>query len=477
MSEYQLEPALPEFPMTWRVVRLGDLVQSIEAGQNFKCEERPPRGDEVGVIKVSAVTWGEYDEEESKTCTDPSRVDPRRIVTAGDFLFSRANTLELVGACVIATRVTRRLMLSDKILRLRLHSVEPKWLLYVLRSCYGRAEMERLATGNQLSMRNISQESIRRLRVPLPPPVEQRRIVAAIEEHLSDLDAGVASLKRVQANLKRYRASVLKAAVEGRLVPTEGARSPPLRVQPERPHVLPPGWREENLGSVSEIQGGIQKQPSRAPKNNSYPFLRVANVLRRRLSLDEVHRVELFPGELERLRLAPGDLLVVEGNGSAGEIGRAAIWDGSIPDCVHQNHLIRVRARDGLLPEFLELYWNSPTGAARVGAVASSTSGLFTLSVRKVAALPVPLPPLAEQRKIIAACRERLDAAERLTADVDAQVRRAGRLRQSILKRAFEGKLVEQDPTDKPEVRIVERAATDPTPNPTRRHRPHTRSA
>lgn len=171
------------------------------------------------------------------------------------------------------------------------------------------------------------------------------------------------------------------------------------------------------LSEVAVIQGGIQKQPKRAPKDNAYPFLRVANVTAAGLELDDVHSVELFDGELERYRLERGDLLVVEGNGSASQIGRAAVWDGSIPDAVHQNHLIRVRPRAAVDARYLGLVWNSPTIRDGLRAVSSSSSGLHTLSVAKLKRVLIPLPPPDEQRRIIAVLEDhlsRLDAADAL---------------------------------------------------------------
>jgi type I restriction enzyme S subunit len=208
---------------------------------------------------------------------------------------------------------------------------------------------------------------------------------------------------------------------------------------------------------LTTIQGGIQKQPSRAPRSNAYAFLRVANVLRGRLDLDDIHRIELFEGELDRLRLRSGDLLIVEGNGSANEIGRMAIWSGAIPDCVHQNHIIRARPLAGVDPQFVGIYWNSPDGMSRVREVASSTSGLFTLSVGKISRLLVPLPPVAEQCRIVAEVDRRLSIADEIAATIDTALARAERLRQSILKRAFEGRLVPQDPDDEPASALLER--------------------
>lgn len=221
----------------WRNTTLGAVITGIDTGKSFRCEERPPIASEVGVVKVSAVTWGTYDEEESKTCLDAARIEPRYLIEEGDFLFSRANTIQLIGACVIAGATSRRLMLSDKILRFRFtDEVEPKWVLHWLRSKQGRSEIERLSSGNQESMRNIGQERIRAIALPLPPIEDQRRIVAEIEKQFTRLEAGVAALRRVQANLKRYRAAVLKAACEGCLVPTEAELSrsgvPPLEPPP-----------------------------------------------------------------------------------------------------------------------------------------------------------------------------------------------------------------------------------------------------
>lgn len=146
---------------------------------------------------------------------------------------------------------------------------------------------------------------------------------------------------------------------------------------------LPKGWCWATVTEIAEVQGGIQKQPKRKPSKNGCPYLRVANVLRNRLDLSEVHEIGLFGNELERLRLLKGDLLVVEGNGSKTEIGRSAIWNAAIDPCVHQNHIIRVRSVAGV-PEFLNYYWNSTEGNQRVMDEAASTSGLYTLSVAKV---------------------------------------------------------------------------------------------
>lgn len=210
----------------WSEVSLGDLLEEIKAGRSFKCIEKPPEPEEVGVVKVSAVTWGKFDSDESKTCGNPSFIRPEFFIAPGDFLFSRANTIDLVGACVIVRTVTRRLMLSDKILRLRLRDGVEPWVLVALRSRSGRAEIERLATGNQESMRNIGQERIRQIRLPLPPARERTRILESVDEALTS----AAHVERmVSQSLRRasaLRQSLLRLAFDGRLVPQNSGDEP-----------------------------------------------------------------------------------------------------------------------------------------------------------------------------------------------------------------------------------------------------------
>jgi type I restriction enzyme S subunit len=420
----------------------------------------------------------------------------------GDVLFNNTNSPELIGKTAAITHceewgfsnhMTRlRFPAEDVEYRFAAHQLHFLWIVrYFRHRCV-----------NHVNQASISGKPLAHT-VPflIAPLAEQARIVAKIEELFSDLDTGVAALKRAKANLKRYRASVLKAAVEGKLTEQWRAKHPAKEpasallarilverrqkweadqlakfaaakkeppknwrdkyVEPTPPDTtglpeLPEGWCWASVEQTSEVQGGIQKQPKRAPGANSFPFLRVANVHRNQLELDEVYRIELFGNEIERLRLQTGDLLVVEGNGSKTEIGRSAIWTGEIEDCVHQNHIIRVRFLAGS-SRYLNSYWNSPSGNGRVMEQAASTSGLYTLSVTKVCSLPVPLAPIVEQEQIVAEVEERLSVVSAAEIEISNSLLRASRLRQSILKRAFEGKLVPQDPKDESASALLER--------------------
>jgi len=188
---------------------------------------------------------------------------------------------------------------------------------------------------------------------------------------------------------------------------------------------LPAGWEWATIAEIADVVGGIQKSPKRRPARNAHPMLRVANVRDGHLALDDVHQIELFAGELERLSLKAGDCLVVEGNGSISQVGRAAMWRGEIADCVHQNHILR--ARPLIAPSFLA-YWMMSRGARdQIERVASSTSGLHVLSGSKLRQLVLPVPGLQAQQRIVAAIDEQfshLDAAE--TALISGQTRLTG---------------------------------------------------
>lgn len=321
-------------------------------------------------------------------------------------------------------------------------SVDARYLMYGLCSPGCQAQMQSLASATTVSI--INKAKFSSVLVPMVPLQQQVQIVAAIDEQFSCLDVGVAAMERAHRNLLRITDAVLNAAVEGRL----SDQATPVVATPEGIpttvglHPLPPGWRWEKIDDVAQVQGGIQKQPKRRPGQNAQPYLRVANVLRGRLDLSEVQMMELFSGELEKFRLRQGDLLVVEGNGSRDQIGRSALWGDEIPDCVHQNHIIRVRPGPTILPSYLDIFWNSPGAAERLQQIASTTSGLYTLNTQKVKNTLIAVPPLDEQTRIAAEVERRISLVESLEHASTNVQSRSEALRRSILRSAFRGDLV-----------------------------------
>lgn len=206
-------------PKGWKLTPLGNHIEKIVAGKSYRCQERPPLYDELGIIKVSAVTWGTFNEQESKTCFSNESYNPNYIINKEDFLFSRANTLDLIGACVIVKSISKHLMLSDKILRFSFtNNVLPAYILHYLRSKSGRKQIETLSTGNQESMRNIGQEKIKQIQIPFCSLGQQKIIVEQIENRFSVADKLEESINQSLQQAEALRQSILKKAFEGMLL-------------------------------------------------------------------------------------------------------------------------------------------------------------------------------------------------------------------------------------------------------------------
>ena len=217
---------LPPVPDAWGFNRMGLYIAWIQAGKSFKCLESEPAMDQVGVAKVSAVTWGEYDEAESKTCLNEDNVNEELFIREGDFLLSRANTIELVGAAVIVKRATKKIMLSDKTLRIHFAARDRRFFLHYLRSPYGRAEIQARSTGNQASMRNIGQDRINSIILPICSPAEQVEIVRILDERLEAVDTLQAEIDINLARADALQQSILKKAISGQLIPQDRTDEP-----------------------------------------------------------------------------------------------------------------------------------------------------------------------------------------------------------------------------------------------------------
>ena len=203
---------------SWGHSPWGNFIISIEAGKNWSAEGRPPKDSEFGVVKVSAVTWGEFNELESKTCTSDDQWNEKTQIRTGDFLFSRANTLELVGNCVIVKTVSKRLMLSDKILRLCFDkSILPEYILYFTRSALYRGQVKQLASGNQDGMRNISQKNMKLVKFPIPLLREQEEIVRILDTIFAKEQQAKEAAEAVLDQIDTMKKAILARAFRGEL--------------------------------------------------------------------------------------------------------------------------------------------------------------------------------------------------------------------------------------------------------------------
>ncbi len=304
-----------------------------------------------------------------------------------------------------------------------------------------------------MGINHLSAAKFSQLSLPIAPPEEQPRIVAEIEKQFTRLDAGIAALGRAQSNLRRYRAAVLKAACEGRLVPTEAelarrdrrsyetANQLLNRVLLERRKrwsgrgryaeaslpegaelpLIPEGWAWTTLDAVAEIKGGITKDQKRKPDTpRAVPYLRVANVQRGYLDLSEMKEILATKEEIAELALRPGDVLFNEG-GDRDKLGRGWVWSGEIPVCIHQNHVFRARLYDhALQPKFVSWYANW-LGQRFFFDKGKHTTNLASISMSKLRLLPIPVPPPAEQMRIVVEVERLLSVIDALEIALDAE--------------------------------------------------------
>ena len=262
------------------------------------------------------------------------------------------------------------------------------------------------------------------LQIPLPPLDEQCAIVAEIEKQFTRLEAGVDALKRVQANLKRYRAAVLKSACEGKLFTT-------AEKWPQKPIADVIESMEQGWSPKCESEPSIDDSTWAVIKTTAIQNLRFIEVENKRLpsSLKPRSHIELFEGDLLVTRAGPRNRVGVA----------CLIKKGTRPRLMLCDKAYRLRCKLNLLmPAFLELVLNAPH---IVDAVSNLKTGIsdsgVNLTQKRFGELFIPLPSLSEQKRIVEEVERRLSVIEELEATVSTNLQRATRLRQSILQKAF----------------------------------------
>jgi len=459
-----------ELPAGWRWTTISAIAKSMKNGVY-----KPPDSyadDGIACLRMYNIDQGAIVWKDIKRLRLSAEEFAMYELLPGDVLVNRVNSRELVGKSAVIPDNLERCVYESKNIRLRLDRTisEPKYVGYWLRA-YARQYFNDNAQ-QTVGMASINQIQLGAMPLPLPPLPEQQAIVAAIETQFTPLDAAVAALKRVQANLRRYRAAVLKAACEGQLVPTEAdlaqaegrgyepAAALLARILHERrarwqadhpgkkykepagPDTsalpeLPEGWCWATVEQVAEHRLGKMLDQVKN-KGTPVPYLRNINVRWFSFDFNDLQVMRIQPNEIEDVSVREGDLVVCEG----GEPGRCAVWNRSDSTMVIQKALHRVRLHSDVMPWFLaiKLRADASSGSLERYFTGSTIKHLTGESLRRYV---LPLAPLAEQRCIIDEVQRHLSLIEGLEQETAASMTRAARLRQSILQRAFSGQLLE----------------------------------
>jgi type I restriction enzyme S subunit len=303
-------------PDSWTGTTLGEILVRIEAGKSFRCEARPARDGEWGIIKVSAMTYGDFREKENKAITPGASFDVENEVRPGDILLSRANTQSYVGASVLVGECRPRLLLSDKSLRLvPSPSVDRRWLALLLSSPPIRREISLLATGTKDSMRNISQAALRDIRINVPPVAEQHRIAAALENYLFHLGSAIFSVQSVQRKQQLLTRRLVDAQIDAL-----NATTHPL---------------------LSMLREPLINGRSVPTDSTGFPVLRLTALRDGRLALSERKTGRWTAADAAPFLVRKGDFFVSRGNGSLSLVGRGALLEDE-PDLVAFPDTMRV---------------------------------------------------------------------------------------------------------------------------------------
>lgn len=345
--------------------------------------------------------------------------------------------------------------------------LEAKFLLFFLfqSSVRRKARMHMRGAAGQL---RVPAAFFEELQIPIPPVGEQRRIVAEIEKQYTRLEAGTAALGRLAKNLKRYRAAILNAACEGRLVPTaaklarqgnqhfESAKDLLTRTLKERQkrlegrkaNSLPKGPKTAGLGSLPEgwtwatfeqlcerVTVGFVGPMKHEYVETGIPFLRSQNVRENRFDAEGLLSIsERFHRKLAKSVLRAGDLVVVR----SGSVGVTCV----IPETIQEANcadLVILQRPIGFIPKYGAYYMNSL--AKRHVAAGKVGIALTHFNTKSVAQLAVPLPPISEQMRIVAEVERRMSIIDELEIALNSNLARASGLWQAILRRAYTGSL------------------------------------
>ncbi len=459
-------------------VRLAD-VADVVRGVTYKKDdatEKPTKGL-IPILRANNIQDGTLELDGDLVYVPRDLVSDEQVLRKGDIVIATSSgSKDLVGkAAPMREDWHGSFGAFCAVVRPR-KEIHPLYLVHFLGSPEYKDLIRDKALG--VNINNLRRGDLEDLQIPLAPLPEQRRIVSAIETQLGRLDAAAARLHVAKAKLKRYKQAVLKAAVEGELVELEvrlsrgskfehasellkikddnsegqkrragrmwGSGHVPVLTDEERDR-LPEGWawtKVRALGYSPEdaVQVGPMSMKSEDFRDDGTPVLNVGCVKWGEFDETKLNYLpEAKAREFERYRIKPGDVLFTR----SGTVGRCAVAQAHQDGWLMTFHLLRARTNPKkCLPDYLRTVFEGAPHILRQTKDASIGSTRAGFNTNLLAELDVPLPPMREQVRIVAAVEQSMERIRDIDTTLDAQLMQSTRLRQAVLKRAFEGRLV-----------------------------------
>lgn len=314
----------------------------------------------------------------------------------------------------------------------------------------------------------LSRNDVYNIDVPVPPTNEQRRIADKLDRVLARVDAANEHLSRVAPLIKRFRQSVLEAAISGRL--TEDWRGA---------HNIGKNWLETSLGAViTEMRNGISNKPDENPLG--YKILRISAVRPLLLDTSDHRIISLDKETISLYSLQKGDILFTRYNGSLEFVGACAVFLEDQETFVYPDKLIRVRTDETkVLPQFLALTCSSKPSRKQIEGFIKSSAGQKGVSGKDLKTVKLALPSIAEQSEIVRRVEKLFAFADRLEERLSQAQEAVQKLTPALLAKAFRGELVPQDPNDEPASELLKRLQENRSEStkPSRARKPRARKS
>ena len=417
-----------DIPEVWDVFPAGGVFNEVKE-KNTNNQYSNPFSFRYGEIVDKKIS-GEIDESVEETLSAYRVVSPNTIMINGlnlnyDFISQRVAIVKERGIITSAYLAVQ----PDE------NRIVPRFVLYLLKAYDYRQVFHGIGSGIR---KTLKFQDFKNIKIVAPSLTEQTAIASYLDTQCAKIDEIIAQAKASIEDYKQWKASIIYEAVTKGLDPDVEMKDSGIKWIGK----VPIHWRVTKIKNFVSIRSGITlgKQYPPGTQLVSCPYLRVANVKAEYVDLQDVATIMVTSEEAEKYALKSGELLMTEG-GDRDKLGRGTIWHGEIPGCLHQNHVFAVRVNEKyMLTKFLDYLTASPVGREYFDLTAKKTTNLASTNSTTILQFSVPIPPLAEQEKIIAALEQDTATINEVIAEKEALVSDLESYKKSLIYEVVTGK-------------------------------------